>query len=73
MMESINEEFSNPLTVIYNPGAVSEQAIYEIQVGTKSYLQVNIKRRKWLGKDLIVSFYGIDAIPEGREIWKRGN
>lgn len=71
VMESIREQFSSPLTVVYNPGAISEQAIYEIEVGTKKYLQVNVKRKKWFGKDLIVSFYGVEAIPEGREIWKR--
>jgi len=70
-MESIKSQFSNPLTVIYNPGAISEQAIYDIQVASRSYLQVNVKRKKWFGKDLIVSFYGIDTIPEGRQIWKQ--
>jgi hypothetical protein len=71
MMESIKSQFSTPLTVVYNPGAVSEQAIYDMQVGNRKYLQVNVKRKKWWGKDLIVSFYGIDMIPKGREIWKQ--
>ncbi len=71
VIDSIKNQFSRPITVIYNPGAVSEQAIYDIPVGNRKYLQINIKRKKFLGKDLIVTFYGVDSIPKGRELWKR--
>jgi len=70
LIESIKRQFSTPLVVIYNPGAVSEQAIYDIPVGNRKYLQINVKRKRFLRKDLIVTFYGVDVIPEGRVIWK---
>ena len=71
IVERLKEAFSNPLVVIENKGAISEQAIYEISVGGHPFLQVNIKDRGWLKKTLIVSFYGVDEIPKGRELWKR--
>ena len=73
LMESIKNQFSSPIVVVYNPGAVSEQAIYDIRVGNRKYMQVNIKRKRWWGKDLIVSFYGVDKVPEGLEIWEPTN
>jgi len=71
VIERLKEAFPNPLVVIGNPGAISEQAIYEIAVGGHPYLQVNIKDRGWLKKRLIVTFYGVDEIPKGRVLWKR--
>jgi len=71
LVDSIKRELSNPIAVIENPGAKSEQAIYDIPSGGHKYLQVNVKRRWLLGKDLIVTFYGVDEIPKGRNLWKR--
>ena len=71
VVERLKEAFPSSLVVIGNAGAVSEQAIYDIPVGGHPYLQVNIKYRGWLKKRLIVTFYGVDEIPKGRELWKR--
>lgn len=67
----LRENLHNPLQVTWNPGAKSEQAIYDIQVGGHRYLQVNIKTRGLLKKTLIVTFYGVDALPKGKIIWTR--
>jgi hypothetical protein len=70
VIDTLKREFRNPLVVYENVGAQSEQAIYDIQVGGHRYLQVNTKDR-WLKPRIVVSFYGVDAMPKGRELWKR--
>lgn len=65
----LKEHFSRPLIVVYNPGAKSEQAIYEITTGGHKYLQVNVQYKKLLGNNLIVTYYGIDEVPKGQVLW----
>lgn len=69
-MDALKRNLAEPLIVVWNPGAESEQAIYQIPVGGHPYLQANIKVRGWLKKTLIVSFYGVSEIPKGRVLWK---
>jgi hypothetical protein len=72
VIEALKREFSNPRVVHENVGAQSEQAVYDIPVGGHPYLQVNTKGR-WLKPRIIVTFYGVDTMPKGRELWKRKN
>ncbi len=69
VVDALKTMLASPIEVIWNPGAKSEQAIYPIRVGDHPYLQVNIKDRGWIKKTLIVSFYGVHAIPEGKRLW----
>jgi hypothetical protein len=69
VVDALKRNLAAPITVIWNPGAQSEQAIYEIPVGDHPYLQANIKYRGWLKKTLIVSFYAVREIPEGKKLW----
>ena len=71
LVDRIKDNLASPTVVVENPGARSEQALYEIPVGGHPYLQVNIKYRGWPRKNLIVSFYGVDEIPKGRVLWKK--
>jgi hypothetical protein len=71
VIDELRRRLPNPLVVIENPGAGSEQAIYDIPVGGHAYLLVAVKYRRWLGKGLIVTLYGTDQIPEGRQLWRR--
>jgi hypothetical protein len=71
--DTLKSRLSEPLRVIENRAAGSEQAIYDIEVSGHPYLQVNIKYgRTYRGRtvNLIVTFYGVDAFPPGRVIWQ---
>lgn len=71
VLGSLKKLLANPAVVVENRAAKSEQAIYEIPVGGHPYLQVNIKYRGWLKGCLIVTLYGVDAIPQGKQLWKQ--
>ncbi|HET9743226.1 MAG TPA: hypothetical protein VFQ00_10785 [Terriglobales bacterium] len=69
VVNALQSKLSSPIAVVWNPGAKSEQAVYEIPCNGHPYLQVIIKEKGWPKKALIVTFYGVDAIPKGKKLW----
>jgi hypothetical protein len=67
MLESLKAIFSNPLYVVWNRGAETENAVYDLPLGRNRYFLVSIRERGRFKKYRAVStIYSVsdDRLPE---------
>ena len=78
ILDTLKKQLAVPRVVVENPGAKSEQAIYDIPSGGHPCLLVAIKYKRVMGRwfgNLIATLYGIQEsqIPPGKVLYGNRN
>jgi len=75
MMSQLKAVFADPLRVVWNPGAKSENAIYELECEGKPYFVVSVKTKGLPSYRMVSSFYSTpsDRLPPAtwNVLWER--
>jgi hypothetical protein len=70
MMEQLKLRFAAPVRVVWNPGAASENAIYDLMCEGKPYFVVSIKTKGFPSYRMVSSFYATPADRLPPATWK---